>query len=308
MKMRSFFTMALALVAVSFLALPPDAEAKRFGGGSSPGKQSSSFSRSARPTGPAQQPSAAAQRPMSGAQQSPRQSGASRWLGPLAGLAAGGLLASLFMGDAFEGFQLFDFLLIALLIFGGVMLFRMLKRGGAKPMTPAYGHAAAGQGYARQAAGGRSPMPGGSGSGVKPAGFGDRVRRAAGKDETPAWLDGPGFIEAAKMHFIRLQAAWDHADFKDIRDYTTPQLFAELQRERQKTEGAQLTEVVLLDAELLGTEREGDLLVASVLYSGLIREEEMGVAEEFREIWHVQHDWDSPDGNWLIAGIQQMQD
>lgn len=308
MTMRSFFAMALAVMALGFLTLPPDVEAKRFGGGSSLGKQSSSYSRGARPARPARQPSASAQRPVTGAQQPPRQSGASRWLGPLAGLAAGGLLASLFMGDAFEGVQLFDFLLIALLILGGVMLFRTLRRGASKPMTPAYGHAGSGQGYARQAAGGRSPMPGGSGSGAMPVGFADRVSRAEGKDETPSWLDGPGFIEAARTHFIRLQAAWDDADFADIREYTTPELFAELRRERQKTEGAQLTEVVRLSAELLGTEREGDLLVASVLYSGLIREEEKGVAEEFRQIWHVQHAWDTPDGNWLIAGIQQIQD
>jgi predicted lipid-binding transport protein (Tim44 family) len=132
---------------------------------------------------------------------------------------------------------------------------------------------------------------------------------AAGHDEAPVWFDGPAFAEGAKTHFIRLQAAWDQSDFRDIREYTSPQLFAELQRERQRLgESPQFTEVVRLDAELLGVQRDRDLVVASVAFSGLIREEEDAPAHAFREIWHVQHAWDTRDGDWLIAGIQQVQD
>ena len=81
----------------------------------------------------------------------------------------------------------------------------------------------------------------------------------AGDDEAPPWFDGPGFLEGAKTHFIRLQAAWDQGDFRDIREYTTPQLFAELQRERQRLgDEAQYTEVVTLDAEIIGVRRDGD--------------------------------------------------
>jgi hypothetical protein len=50
-------------------------------------------------------------------------SGASRWLGPLAGLAAGGLLASMFMGDGFQGMQIMDFLIMALIAF---LVFRFI--------------------------------------------------------------------------------------------------------------------------------------------------------------------------------------
>jgi predicted lipid-binding transport protein (Tim44 family) len=130
---------------------------------------------------------------------------------------------------------------------------------------------------------------------------------ASGTEEFPAWFDGPGFIEGAKTHFIRLQAAWDQADLRDIREYTTPQLFAELQRERERLDGAQYTEVVRLEAELSGIQRDDDRVVASVLFSGLIREEEKGVAEAFREVWHVQHAWTSPEGDWQIAGIEQRE-
>ena len=60
-----------------------------------------------------------------------------------------------------------------------------------------------------------------------------------------------------------------------------------------------------LNAELLSVQRDGDQVVASVRFTGLIREEESGAAKPLDEIWHVAHDWDSPDGDWLISGIQQ---
>jgi len=127
-----------------------------------------------------------------------------------------------------------------------------------------------------------------------------------GMDEAPPWFDGPAFLEGSKTHFIRLQTAWDEADFRDIREYTTPQLFAELQRERIRLgEEQQYTEVVTLEAEIAGVRRDGDRVVASILFSGLIREEQSATADPFREIWHVQHDWDDRDGDWLVAGVQQ---
>ena len=288
--MKTLLALALTLFAVTLITLP-EAEAKRFGGGMSLGKQSKSMPR----TAPRQTQQAAPPSSQATAGAAARTGGASRWLGPLAGLAAGGLLASLFFGDAFEGLQIMDILLIGALIFGGVLLFKAMRRGSpATAGAGAYGGAAAGDG----------PAPG-----RMPPDLGEPITATAAagdQDEIPAWFDGPGFVEGAKTHFIRLQAAWDQSDFKDIREYTTPQLFAELQRERSRLgEEAQYTEVVTLDAEIAGVQRAGDQVVASILFSGLIREENNGTADPFREIWHVQHDWDSSTGDWLIAGVQQ---
>jgi predicted lipid-binding transport protein (Tim44 family) len=290
MKILCVFT--LALLTLSLMAVPDDADARRFGGGRSLGRQFQSMPRTAprqtRQTNPASSQAAGAAR---------RTSGASRWLGPLAGLAAGGLLASLFFGDAFQGLQLLDLILIGALIFGGIMLFKAMRRGG-----PIAAGAGAG-GYGGPERGGRGPA-----SGMMPSDLGvsTGVESSAGEDQAPAWFDGPSFVEGAKSHFIRLQAAWDQADFRDIQEYTTPQLFAELKRERQRLgEGEQFTEVVTLDAEIAGVRRDGDQVVASVLFSGLIREEESATADPFREIWHVLHDWQSREGDWLIAGVQQ---
>ncbi|MCF7993051.1 MAG: 39S ribosomal protein L45 [Thiohalocapsa sp.] len=295
----------LALMAFSLMGgalLPETADAKRFGGGKSFGKQYST-PRQATPPGQSANQSAARQQQAAAGQQAPR-SGASRWLGPLAGLAAGGLLASMFFGDGFEGFQIMDFLLIAALIFGGVMLFRMLRnRASAGGGAPAAVGAGAGHyGGATTPAGGL----GGLSAGTAGAGREAPSTSAGGAEEAPAWFDSAGFVEGAKTHFIRLQAAWDSSDFRDIREYTAPQLFAEIKREREAMGDApNYTEVVTLKAELISVRRDADQVVASVHFSGLIREEDNGAAKPLDEIWHVAHDWDNAEGDWLITGIQQ---
>jgi predicted lipid-binding transport protein (Tim44 family) len=292
--MKHLLVALLGLAVIGAAVVPEDADARRFGGGRSLGKQYST-PRQATPPRQAQQRPTAAQPGAAGA----RPSGASRWLGPLAGLAAGGLLASLFFGDAFEGFQIMDFLLIIALVVGGVFLFRMLRRRSAGP-TPA----AAGAGWQRN-----MPMGGGvETGGARPFGGGAMPGTpAAGRtDEAPVWFDAAGFTEGAKTHFIRLQAAWDQADFRDIREYTAPQLFAEIKRERDALgESPNYTEVVRLNAELLSVQRDSDQVIASVHFTGLIREEADGVANPLDEVWHVAHDWNTADGDWLIVGIQQ---
>ena len=290
MRLKTLFTAALTLLVASLLTLSPPADAKRMGGGGNFGKQYSMPSQAAAPRGPSQGAMAGA------GQRAPQTGGASRWLGPLAGLAAGGLLASLFMGGGFQGFQFMDFLLIAALGVGVFLLVRRFRRGQAGPRPAAVGA------YGRTTpadAPGFSPDT--HGQGVMGGGLG----QSADINQFPAWFDGATFIAGAKDHYIRLQAAWDKADFNEIRDYTTPEMCAELQRERARLGGPQYTEVVRLNAELASVRRDGDLAVASILFSGLIREDQQGVAQDFREIWHVQHTWASGAGDWYIAGIQQ---
>ena len=295
--MKNLLALALALLAFSLFAIPI-AEAKRLGGGSNLGKQyspppASASTQQARSSQiPTNQSSAAAQ--------APRATGASRWLGPLAGLAAGGLLASLFFGDAFEGLQVMDFLLIVALIIGGIILFRMLRRGSVP--TPATANASPGRFGGGQVSPDYARQPH---SAALPGMVSPQVQ--SNENQAPGWFDPHTFTSGAKNHFLRLQAAWDKADFSDIRDYTTPELFAELQRERQSlgTE-PQFTEVVSLNVSLTSLRREDSQLVVSLEFSGLIREDQRSPANPFREIWHIQHAWNTPDGDWFIAGIQQV--
>jgi len=281
--LKTLLTLLFALITVSFLTIP-DAEAKRLGGGANLGKQTT-MPKQAQP--PAAAPSQA-QRPGAAA---PAAGGASRWLGPLAGLAAGGLLAALFFGGAFEGMTAIDWILIAAMAFGAFYLFRSLRRRAPAPAAvTSAGRVATGDG----------PMGG-------VATDAPHAAATMRRDELPRWFDGRSFAGAAKTHFIRLQAAWDEADWQDIGTYTTPQLLAELQQERDRAaHPGQHTDVVTLNSELLQVQRDGDQVLASVRFSGLIREEAGGPAQPFDEVWHVRHAWNTRDGDWLIAGIQQV--
>lgn len=314
MKLTTLFTCAVALIFTTLLVLPESAEAKRFGGGRSFGKQYNTMPRQAQPPRQAnqtrQEQPTRQQAGAAGAQARP-QGGMSRWLGPLAGLAAGGLLASMFFGEGFEGISVMDVILILVLVGGGFLLFRMLRGGRPTPATagagavpgasPAPAAAIPDHQYRERARLEEAPPAGG----FTPAGMGSTPPMAQGNDEFPFWFDGPAFIEGSRQHFIRLQAAWDQADFAGIGEYTTSEMLAELKRERERLDRHQVTEVIRLQSELVTIQRDGDKVVASVRFHGLIREEERGVAEEFSEIWHVIHPWDSPDGDWLISGIQQ---
>ena len=280
--MKTLLTLLFALITVSFLTVP-DAEAKRMGGGANLGKQTTMPRQADAPTVASPQ----AQRPATAAPAA--AGGGSRWLGPLAGLAAGGLLAALFFGGAFAGMTAVDWLLIAALAIGAFYLFRSLRRRAPTP--------------AAVTSAGRVPL-GDAPLGGLGAGGGARVTP---RNEAPAWFDGRGFAAGAKDHFVRLQAAWDAGDWQDIATYTTPQLLAELQREHDRSaEPGQRTEVLALDAEVLQVQRDGDQVLASVRFSGQIREAAGAAAQPFDEVWHVQHAWASRDGDWLIAGIQQV--
>jgi len=300
--MRTVLLPIFAMV-LGMIMLVPDADARRLGGGKSLGRSAPAYSERQTPLKPMPQ-----QQTQSTQQPNPqpatnRPGGASRWLGPLAGLAAGGLLASLLFGDAFEGFQFMDFLLLAALVIGGVMLFRALRAkaavSGPRPASAAAGSAGAGAGPASAPHAFETPDIG--------SGLGEYPGAAAMAGLRPAWFNEKEFLRAAKTHFIRLQAAWDEGDMRDIREYTTPDLFAELTLERQSCQGERpFTEVVNLDAELLELVTEGDQVVASVRYSGLIREEQGAEAHPFSEIWHVERALNDPQANWYVAGIQQQ--
>ena len=267
------------------LLVVQDADARRLGGGKSFGRSSPSALQQRQQATPSRQ-----------SQTQPGvNSGARRWLGPLAGLAAGGLLAALLFGDAFDGLQLFDILIIAGLVFGAIWLFRSMRRQHAPSMNRQTVAAGAGN-YSPPA----EPRFGGSSNDTQTSG-----RLLEGR-ERPAWFDENAFIQAAKTHFVRLQAAWDKGDMQDIREYTTPELFAQLSLERQNDGGAeQFTDIVTLNADLLGLTQEGNQVVASVRYSGLIREERNAEAKPFSEIWHVQRNLNQADADWYIAGIEQ---
>lgn len=267
----------VAFASASLIA--PDAEAKRFGGGGNIGKQRDTMSRQAAPQQPAAAPAAAGAKPAGGA---------SKWLGPLAGLAAGGLLASMLMGGAFDGIKFMDIIMMALLAGGIFFIFRMLRR--ARPVSAQQPLQYAGMGHQEPA-----PLGGGSAAPVAHAAV-----------TYPPGFDAEGFLRQAKTSFIRLQAAYDARDLADIRSYTTPEMFAEISMQiQERGDAPQQTEVVTVNAEIVDIAAENDLGTVSVRFNGLVREQTGGSAEPFDEIWHVQRALNDAKASWLIAGIQQ---
>jgi predicted lipid-binding transport protein (Tim44 family) len=273
--MKKFLTLFLA-VFIGFALVVHDADARRFGGGSSFGKQ--------RSVTPQSTPQAAPQRPAQPPAAAPAPTG-NRWLGPLAGLAAGGLLAAMFMGHGFDGIKFMDILMIIALIAAVMFIFRALRRPQRQPLQ-----------YA--GLGGQEPMA------MAPVAGGT----AAAPSTRPAWFEDEPFLREAKRHFIRLQADYDAKDLKDIQEYCTPEVYAEIVLQvQERGDQPNKTEVVTLNAEMADVATENDLVVASVRFSGMIREEEGQPAQPFDEIWHIQKSLTQPNASWLVAGIQQVQ-
>ncbi|GGI20060.1 MAG: Tim44-like domain-containing protein [Oxalicibacterium faecigallinarum] len=309
--------LAVAVMVSSMTFVATEVEAKRMGGGGSFGKQSQSFQRPA----PAQQSSQAAnsaQRPAA----APAAAGAGAagaaaakpsmmrniLGGALLGLGLGALLSHLGIGGALAS-MISTVLMIALLAFAAMFIYRMIKgksAGGqqgqpsfannysAKSSTPEIG-SGLNQGYNAQP------------SALQGAGsFGGAAAAVEADDRVPADFDVEAFVRNAKTYFIRLQAAWDRADVQDIREFTTPEMFAEIKMQLTERGAAENhTDVVQLDGEFYGVETVGDEYIASIKFSGLIRESQDTPTQPFTEAWNLSKPVNG-NGGWVLAGIQQL--
>ena len=286
----------LSLTAASFDA---EAQKRRFGGGNNVGMKRDAV-QPQKPGAPAQAqgqqtPGAPAAAPAAaGAAAGAAGKSMPGWLGPVAGLMAGGLLAAMFFGGAFDGLSGGDFMMFALLALAAFMAFRFM-RSRAQTQAPASYRMSNGQ---------QVPVD------VPPTGSAPRmpVAPAVAEGRIPADFDVQGFVRNAKMTFIRLQAANDAKDLNDIRDYTTPQVYAAVSMQMQERgDVAQRTEVVSIDAQVMQVVTEAGKTIASVRFTGLVREDNAVNPEPVDEVWHVEKDLSDANASWLIAGIQQVE-
>jgi predicted lipid-binding transport protein (Tim44 family) len=122
----------------------------------------------------------------------------------------------------------------------------------------------------------------------------------------PADFDSATFLRQAKASFVRMQAAWDKGDVQDLAEFTTPDVFAELKTQiGERGPSGEHTDVVKLDAELLGIDIIGDEYLASVKFSGSMRSAPGAAAAPFAEVWNMSTPLAGRRG-WLLAGIQQL--
>ncbi|WP_181296219.1 Tim44 domain-containing protein [Pseudomonas sp. Q2-TVG4-2] len=261
------------------LTLSLDVHAKRFGGGKSFGSAPSHQTRQA-PKQTQAAPTQAGKTPAAA-------SGASRWLGPLAGLAAGGLLASMFMGDGFEGIQFMD-----ILIFGGIafLLFRFLAARRRQQQPAVAGHAPM-----------QREMP------AQPSIFGGSATSAAAAPviNAPAWFNEQNFVAAAREHFLSLQQHWDANEMDKIAEFVTPQLHEFLKRERAEIGDAyQATYVDDLQIQLDGVDDQADKTIATLTFVGVSKNSRFDQGEPFSESWRMERA-QGENQPWLVAGIRQ---
>jgi len=324
--MKIWSTLSLLALTVALAFTGAEAEAKRMGGGKSVGKQSSNVTQreaapaAARPATPAAAPAAAApKRP---------------WGAMLGGLAAGlglaWLASSLGFGEGMAQFMTFALAALAImLVVGFVLRYLKSRREGAGQSSDSP--------FAFQNAG-ASPAPG-----YSPANVGNDAsarpweRAGAAFDATPAsagtaaqggsmigsalsgsqsWsvpagFDSEGFLAACKTNFVTLQGAWDRSDISALRDMMTDEMLGQIKTqlaERESHTGGTVnkTDVLRLDAQLLGIEETSDVYMASVEFSGMIREDESAGASPFREVWNMTKPRHG-SGGWLVAGVQALQ-
>ena len=315
--MRRFLSLLALVFTVGLSTVAVDAEAaKRMGSGKSLGTQ-----RQATPDkAPNTAAPAAAGAPAAGAAAAaPSRS----WMGPLAGVAAGlglaALASHLGFGDELASMLLMGLLAVAVMVAVG---FFMRKRAAAQknsatgPGGMHYAHVNPGMARdssdrARQdAAAYKVLMPSSTpvaavNSSMIGLGIGSGLAAQGAAARIPADFDTSAFERNAKVNFIRLQAANDAGDLDDIRQFTTPEMFAELKMElAERGTAAQKTEVMTIKAAVMDIDENADRYLVSVRFTGVMRDDSAEPDESFDEVWHLMKSRTGSAG-WALAGIQQ---
>ena len=275
--MQRFLSIALALCLGLTFSL--DADAKRFGGGKSWGakpKHSQMQKQQAQPAAgqtTGKQPATAGAKPGIG--------------GMLMGLAAGGLLASLFMGGAFEGLQIMDMLIFGLIAF---VIFKLLaSRRRQMPQAATAG----GPAMQREVHNANQSIFGGSSAAARPV------------IQAPAWFNEKSFLQAAEGHFNALQQHWDANEMHLIAEFVTPEMLTFLTTERSSLGDAmQSTYIDDLTVQLDGIDEQSELTVATITFHGVAKTSRFDQGEAFSESWRMERK-NGDNQPWLIAGIRQ---
>jgi predicted lipid-binding transport protein (Tim44 family) len=314
--------------------------AKRLGGGGSVGKQSNNVTqRDASPSAPGGAAQSAA-KPSPGAAPAAAPAVAPKkpWGAMLGGLAAGlGLAAlahSLGMGGALGNIVMFGLMALAIMLAVGWFMRRRAQASGqgAVPNGIQNKSPFAFQGAGAGGAPVSEPKPYrpenvGNDASARPWERSNGMPLDAGHQTSgsmigsaltgsqnwgvPEGFDTEGFLKAAKGNFITLQSAWDKSDINGLRVMMTDSMLKEIQTqlaEREVHTGGPVnhTDVVMLEASLLGIEDLGDDYMASVEFSGMIKEDPSAGPSPFREVWNMTKPKSGRSG-WLVAGVQALQ-
>lgn len=336
MKLWSMVLVAMLVVAHG------TADAKRMGGGQSLGKQSSNVTQRA-PAQNSQQPQNAATQNAAPKPATPAPAAAAPkkpWGAMLGGLAAGlglaWLASSLGLGAAFGQFLLFALLALVIMVVVGMVMRSRRAASGAQSQSPSQPQSSPFAFQGANSMGGNvdsapvarqyNPEKVGNDASARPweqnhqpsagglqIGSGLVGSGLAGSQNwgVPEGFDAEGFLTAAKRNFVTLQSAWDRSDITTLRSMMTDAMLTEIrgqlgEREAQRPGQPNQTDVVMIDAQLLGIEDLGNDYMASVEFSGMIREDASAGPTPFREVWNMTKP-KSGNSGWLVAGLQALQ-
>jgi len=319
-----------AVFAVTLTLSGTAADAKRLGGGGSVGKQSSNVTQRQAPANNATNSPAA---PGAAAAAAPKKPWGAMLGGLAAGLGLAWLASSLGLGGAFGQIIMFALLALVVMVVIGLVMRKLKGRGANAPgaTRPQPPFAFQGAGNASEATTPRNYSPSNVGNDASarpwersatafdstaaaPAAAGSMI--GAGLAGSQSWgvpdgFDADGFLKACKANFITLQDAWDRSDIQNLRSMMTDDMLEQIKtqlsdRETHTGGVTNKTEVVMLDAQLLGIEEMSDVYMASVEFSGMIKEDASAGASPFREVWNMTKPRSGGSG-WLVAGVQALQ-
>ncbi len=113
-------------------------------------------------------------------------------------------------------------------------------------------------------------------------------------------------LSLARESFVQVQDAWDRADVGALAGLATAPLLEELRLQlAQRGPGLNHTEVLSLHARLLALEELHEAFVASVEFTGMIREQRDQGPEPFRELWLLAN-VKAAGAGWKLARVQSL--
>ena len=303
-----FLSVVLAFV-LGFSCLSAEAS-KRLGSGKSVGQQSNNVSQTQGASKPTQTatPSTPATAPPVTPQKRP-------WGAMLGGLAAGlglaWLASSMGFGEELGQFMMFGLIALGIMMVVGYFMRRRATTSQADTNTSPLAFQGAGATPPQQ----HQSTQFNSHTNASSASSGSMIGSAIGGFQPnwsiPTGFDAVGFVNKAKENFVIMQDAWDRSDTKSLRNLMTDNMLEEIKAQIAERDTASSvgqmtkTEVITLEARLLGIEESVDGHLASVEFAGMIREDSGAQPEAFKEVWNMSLNKTSNTG-WLVAGIQAI--
>jgi len=311
--MNKFSVGAFSLCMGLFLSMGviSDAEAKRLGGGKSFGSKTFQ-NKPAKRTDSSKTNSAQNKAQQQNSAQKQALSKKGGMMGMLGGLMIGGMLGAMFFGGAFENINFMDILLFGGIAFLLFKIFTSRKQPQAQTANgaPAYEpdpeyERAQDNTQSRQAIENNGSNDTSS-ENLKDAHFDQEPESILETGKIPRGFDQKSFLTGAENVFTLLQNAWDNGELGDLRQFCSDEVFGEIQEQIRAREDNNTTTIIALKSELVNVVKSDNSTEATVVFNAELKENDKFV--NVQEAWYFVRADNRQENNWLLDGIQQLED